>query len=89
MMGDGKKKYDLDHDNAEHELAACSENFRRRDVATKGRLTFIKGHGLELQLHLEKWDKWTTCFTIPSIQLPENPFIGFTAATGDAHDNHE
>ena len=24
MMGDGKKSYDHDHDNQEHELAACS-----------------------------------------------------------------
>lgn len=65
------------------------ENFRHRDVATKARLTYIKGHGVQLDLHLNQWDNWVKCFEISDVILPESPFIGFTAATGDAHDNHE
>jgi mannose-binding lectin 2 len=52
-------------------------------------MTFIKGHGLELQLHITEWDKWVKCFDVPHAVLPENPFVGFSAATGDAHDAHE
>ncbi|ORY26667.1 putative lectin [Naematelia encephala] len=88
MLGDGKTAYDHDHDNAEHELAGCSENFRRRDVPTKARLTYIKGKMLQLKLQTKKPDQWTTCFEIEQ-DLPEAPFIGFSSLTGDVSDNHD
>ena len=34
-------------------------------------------------------DDWTDCFYIPKISLPPNPFLGFTAMTGDVSDAHE
>lgn len=46
MIGDGKTAYDHDHDNEAGEAAACSENFRRRDITTKARLTYLKGKTL-------------------------------------------
>lgn len=88
MLGDGKTQYDSAGDNAKHELGACSENFRRRNVNTKARVTYVKGSGLQLQLHLKEWDEWQTCFEV-DINLPDNPYIGFTAATGDVSDNHD
>lgn len=88
MLGDGQTKYDLDGDNAAHELAGCSENFRRRDVATKARLTYVHGRGLQVQLHLKEWDKWETCFET-KIDLPDNPYLGFSAITGALSDNHD
>ncbi|KAL1409979.1 hypothetical protein Q8F55_003979 [Vanrija albida] len=88
MLGDGKTKYDLDGDNAAGELAGCSENFRRRDVATKARLTYVQGRGLQVQLHLKEWDKWETCFET-KVELPDNPFLGFSAITGALSDNHD
>lgn len=89
MMGDGRTPADLEGDNAANELAACSKNFRRRSVATKARLTYIKGHGLRLETQLDEWDKWDVCFDTPDISLPPSPFIGFTALTGDVADNHD
>ncbi|KAK4689344.1 hypothetical protein P7C73_g759, partial [Tremellales sp. Uapishka_1] len=88
MLGDGKTAYDNDHDNVGHELAGCSENFRRRDIATKVRITYIKGKMLQVKLHSKKWDQWTTCFEIPA-DLPDSPYIGFSALTGDVSDNHD
>lgn len=89
MVGDGRTAADMEGDNARNELAACSKNFRRRSVATKARLTYVKGKGLRLETQLDEWDKWDVCFDTPDIGIPISPFIGFTAATGDVADNHD
>lgn len=34
-------------------------------------------------------DEWTECFTVWDITLPNTPYLGFTAMTGDVSDNHE
>ncbi|WWD19506.1 hypothetical protein CI109_103967 [Kwoniella shandongensis] len=89
MLGDGKTAYDHDHDNEAHELAGCSENFRRRgEVPTKARLTYIKGKVFQLKLQTKKVNDWITCFE-SSIDLPESPYIGFSSATGDVSDEHD
>lgn len=88
MLGDGQTSYDHNGDNANTELAGCSINFRRRDVATKARMTYLAGKGFQLSLQTDQEGKWTTCF-IKDIQLPPAPYIGFSAATGEVTDNHE
>ncbi|WVQ72960.1 hypothetical protein IAR50_002522 [Cryptococcus sp. DSM 104548] len=89
MLGDGKTGYEQDTDNEVNELAGCSENFRRRnDVPTKARLTYIKGKVLQLKLQTRKVDEWKICFET-NVELPESPYIGFSAATGDVSDNHD
>ncbi|KAK4054767.1 hypothetical protein OIV83_000691 [Microbotryomycetes sp. JL201] len=89
IMNDGKKAYDVGKDGHGQELGACSIDFRRTEVAAKARLTYFKGKFTELAIHHNKWDEWTTCFVIPELELPQNPFMGFTAHTGDVHDNHD
>lgn len=42
--------------------------------------------GLNLML---TGDDWSDCFTLKDISLPTNPFIGFSAMTGDVTDAHE
>jgi len=88
MLGDGKTAYDNAHDNAANEIAACSENFRRRDIPTKARLTYVKGRMLQLKLQLKETDQWVKCFEIDAV-LPDSPWIGFSALTGDVSDNHD
>jgi lectin, mannose-binding 2 len=39
----------------------------------------------QLAIHHDKWDEWTTCFTFEGLELPSNPFLGFSAHTGDVH----
>ena len=34
-------------------------------------------------------EEWSDCFTLKDISLPANPFIGFSAMTGDVSDAHE
>ncbi|KAI9633926.1 lectin [Dioszegia hungarica] len=88
MMGDGKTKYDHDNDNADNEIGGCSEHFRRRDFPTKARLTYLKSSLLQLQVMTRHHDEWSTCFEIEA-KLPDQPYIGFTAATGDVSDDHD
>jgi len=33
--------------------------------------------------------EWTDCFTLKDISLPLNPYLGFSAMTGDVSDAHE
>ena len=41
-------------------------------------------------LELDQNEGWTTCFKAPNVVLPINKgYIGFTAATGDAHSRHD
>ncbi|ORY85353.1 legume-like lectin family-domain-containing protein [Leucosporidium creatinivorum] len=89
IMNDGKKSYDVGKDGQGQEIGSCSLDFRRTDVTAKARLTYFKGKFTELAIHHDKWDEWTTCFTFEGLELPSNPFLGFSAHTGDVHDNHD
>lgn len=42
MLGDGKTKYDQANDGEANKIGACSANFRRTNVATKIKITYIK-----------------------------------------------
>ena len=51
MLGDGKTKYDQPNDGEAHKIGACSANFRRTNVATKLKITYIKDTYLNVGLH--------------------------------------
>jgi mannose-binding lectin 2 len=85
----GVESYRMDKDGASQELAGCSLDIRRAKVATKFRFTYVKDVFTELAIHYEEWDSWETCFKLGHLTVPDNPFVGFSAATGDVHDNHE
>ncbi|KAM0750162.1 hypothetical protein T439DRAFT_302090 [Meredithblackwellia eburnea MCA 4105] len=89
IVNDGKKSYDVGKDGQGQEGGSCSLDFRRTDVTAKARITYFKGQFTEVAIHHAKWDEWTTCFTIEGLELPSNPFLGFTAHTGDVHDAHD
>ncbi|KAJ3534261.1 hypothetical protein NM688_g7163 [Phlebia brevispora] len=89
MLGDGKTAYDQAHDGEKNKIGACSANFRRTNVATKLRITYIKDELLKVQIQYKAWDDWTDCFVVDKISLPEKPYLGFSALTGDVSDNHD
>jgi len=89
MMGDGKTAYDHNHDGVANELAGCSVNIWGTDIATKLRVTYIKGRYLDVKVQFRAWDEWTPCFTLEDITLPTSPFLGFSALTGEAHEAHD
>jgi mannose-binding lectin 2 len=72
-----------------YDPANQQEQFRRREIPTKGRLTYVKSKSrLLVELQTKKTDEWIKCFET-SIVLPESPYLGFSAMTGDVSDNHE
>ncbi|CAE6489410.1 unnamed protein product [Rhizoctonia solani] len=89
MLGDGKTSYDSGNDGASNELAACSANIRKTEIATKLKLTYFKDEYLNVQIQYKGWDEWTECFTVHDVSLPNTPYLGFTAHTGDVSDNHD
>ncbi|KAF7979023.1 hypothetical protein HWV62_44001 [Athelia sp. TMB] len=89
MLGDGKTKYDHAGDGEANSVGACTANFRRSNVATKLKVTYVKGSYLNVAVHHKAWDEWTDCFTIRDITLPVTPYVGFTAVTGEVTDNHD
>ncbi|KIP03716.1 hypothetical protein PHLGIDRAFT_110493 [Phlebiopsis gigantea 11061_1 CR5-6] len=89
MLGDGKTRYDQPNDGEANKIGACSANYRRTNVATKLKITYIKDTYLNVQIQYRAWDDWTECFTVKGISLPTAPFIGISAMTGDVSDNHD
>ncbi|TFK26327.1 hypothetical protein FA15DRAFT_667627 [Coprinopsis marcescibilis] len=86
---DGSTKYDYHNDGDSQALGSCSAAFRRTKVGTKLKVTYVKDTFLDVKIQYKAWDTWTDCFYIPNVSLPANPFIGFTAMTGEVHDAHD
>lgn len=89
ILNDGTVSYNVGKDGSGQELASCSIDFRKTDVTARARITYFKGKFLELAVQHDKWEEFTTCFAIPNVELPANPFLGFSAHTGALHDNHD
>lgn len=85
----GVESYRMDKDGASQEVAGCSFDIRKTKVATKFRFTYVKDVFTELALHYDEWDSWETCFKLGNLTVPSNPYIGFSAATGDVSDYHD
>jgi mannose-binding lectin 2 len=89
MHGDGKTEYDYGNDGEKNSIGACSANFRRTNVATKLKITYLKDTFLDVKIQHKAWDEWSDCFTINGISLPTSPYLGFSAMTGDVFDAHD
>ncbi|KIM82469.1 hypothetical protein PILCRDRAFT_820328 [Piloderma croceum F 1598] len=89
MLGDGTKEYDQVNDGEANSIGACSANYRKTNVATKLKITYVKDTSLNVQVHHKAWDEWTDCFTVQGISLPPAPYLGFSAMTGDVSDAHD
>ncbi|KAG6824511.1 hypothetical protein H0H93_001960, partial [Arthromyces matolae] len=50
MLGDGNTEYDQANDNEAHSIGGCSANFRRTNVATKVKITYLKNNFLDVKL---------------------------------------
>ncbi|KAH8103270.1 legume-like lectin [Cristinia sonorae] len=90
IKGDGKTSYNVGTDGEPNVAGACSANYRRTNVATKLKVTYIKEAYLDVKIQYKAWDEWSDCFTIQGADvLPPAPFLGFSAMTGDVFDNHD
>jgi len=89
MMGDGQTSYDLGHDGEANSLGSCQAAFRRTNVITKLKITFVRDSYLDVKVHYRAWDDWTDCFRLTGINLPVSPYIGISAMTGEVFDSHD
>ena len=51
MLGDGQTTYDQAHDGHANSLGSCQANFRRTNVITKLKITYVKDAYLDVRLH--------------------------------------
>ncbi|KAF5357380.1 hypothetical protein D9758_005926 [Tetrapyrgos nigripes] len=89
ILGNGQTSYNHDSDGEEQQLGACSANYRRTNVATKLKITYVKDTFLDVKVQYKAWDDWSDCFFVEGISLPSSPYLGFSAQTGDVSDNHD
>ncbi|KII95565.1 hypothetical protein PLICRDRAFT_34462 [Plicaturopsis crispa FD-325 SS-3] len=89
MLGDGLTSYDQANDGDSNAIGSCSANYRRTNVATKLKITYVRDQYLDVKIQYKAWDDWSDCFTLNAISLPLAPYIGFSAMTGDVSDAHD
>lgn len=53
------------------------------------RLTYFQDESLKVELQNEVVDQWTDCFETGTLKLPAPLYLGFSAETGELHDNHD
>ncbi|KAI1309525.1 hypothetical protein EDD11_004074 [Mortierella claussenii] len=90
MLGDGRATYDNDNDGLANSIGGCEADFRGKDVPTKARISYSSdSQHLKLQLQTQEWDQWHDCFSLSDVKLPPAFYLGFSAITGEVHDNHD
>ncbi|KAI8065158.1 legume-like lectin family-domain-containing protein [Gongronella butleri] len=89
MLGDGMTPYDNSKDGSNTELAGCEADFRDRNTPTRARLTYYANNYLQMQVQWKDEDTWEECFKVHDVRLPHQPYLGYTAHTGDLSDNHD
>ncbi|KAL8796364.1 MAG: hypothetical protein Q9195_001271 [Heterodermia aff. obscurata] len=90
MLGNGSESYDKNNDNKDTELTGCSaRGLRSASVPTKIRLTYYQEDSFRVELQYKAADEWTDCFETGALKLPPVNYLGFSAETGELHDNHD
>lgn len=92
MNGDGKTNYDHAHDGLSNEIASCSaKGLVNANGIARARVTHVKGKFFSVDLDYRQTGKWQNCFMLEQDQftVPEGAFLGFSARTGQLHENHE
>jgi len=89
MVGDGELTYNLENDGEDVVNEACSLKIREQNTPTKAKIVYIKNNYVEVSLTNDENPDYIHCFTITKPNLPNSGYIGFSASTGEAIDNHD
>ncbi|KAK3816354.1 MAG: putative lectin family integral membrane protein [Benniella sp.] len=90
MIGDGRTSYNAAQDGVGQSVGSCEADFRDKNVPTKARISFFRDTKvLILKLQTKAWDQWDDCFVLTDVSVPLMSYLGFTAVTGEVHDNHD
>lgn len=66
-----------------------ARGLRTASIPTKIRLTYYQEQSLKVELQYQTIDEWIDCFETRPIKLPSLAYLGFSAETGELHDNHD
>ncbi|ORX79545.1 hypothetical protein BCR32DRAFT_294404 [Anaeromyces robustus] len=89
MIGDGNLMYNFENDGEDSVIEACSMKIRDQNYPTKVKIVYIKNTSLDVSLTNDEYQEYTHCLTINKASLPKSGYLGFTASTGEATDNHD
>jgi len=88
VKNNGQLDYNLDKDGENQDIAHCNMQLRRTPTDTRLRFTYVKDVYMELALQTQEWNKWSSCFRISPYEFTEQPYLGFSASTGEVSDLH-
>ncbi|WFD32593.1 hypothetical protein MSPP1_003641 [Malassezia sp. CBS 17886] len=88
MHNDGHTSYDAAADGESQMIASCTAQLRSAPVETRFRFTYVKDVYMEVAIQNKEWNQWLSCFKTAAVDLPEHPYLGFSASTGDVTDSH-
>ncbi|RKP13611.1 legume-like lectin [Piptocephalis cylindrospora] len=89
MIGDGKTPYDTANDGLTQSIGTCEFAYRGNAAKSKARVTYFRKGMLKLEIKYDGAEAWAECFTAHNTKLPKDVFLGFSAHTGEVHDNHD
>jgi len=89
MIGDGNLMYNAENDGEDTISEACSMKIRDQNNPTRVKIVHVKNSYVEVSLTNDENPEYTHCFTIKKPVLPKSGYLGFTASTGEATDNHD
>lgn len=92
MSGNGRTMYDHAHDGLANEIASCAaRGLVNAPGIARARVTHVKGKFLSLDLDVKETNRWKSCFVLnhDELEIPQGAFLGFSARTGQLHENHE
>lgn len=88
MVNDGTKTYKHHDDGVSTSIGGCSVDFRNAEHPTRAKISYISKN-LQVFTDIDGEDNWSLCFQVPDVDLITEGFLGFSAATGQAHDIHK
>ena len=89
MINDGSKEYKVEDDNENNDDGGCEVDILDSNIPLKLRLTYHKGKQLLLESSDKKSEEYKFCAKKLGVELPLLGYLGFTAMTGAAWQNHD
>lgn len=89
MIGDGETEYDVNKDGEGSILGSCSMQIRQQNKPTRVKIVHIKNSRLEIFIRNDDSKRYQSCIKIDQPVLPDTGYLGFTASTNEATDNHD
>ncbi|KAI8871462.1 hypothetical protein GQ42DRAFT_161999 [Ramicandelaber brevisporus] len=88
ILGNGQKSYNHDTDGWEQRSGDCAAAFRDTIGITRLQISYQKGQFLQVMVSPPGDPNFKHCFSVEKVTLPSGLYLGFSAKTGEASDDH-